>query len=192
MLNQLIQKITFPRVSLWLVGLMFVVPFLSYHHGLPIPSFYTEWIAATLGLAALTLFLRNRHWQDMELPIIALVPLGLIMVLLIQLPTDRIVFPERNILGASYLLWAAVLMLLSRVLTRELGLPEVVETLAWFLLCGGIMNAGIAIFQQFAVDSFLDPVILKRVRIPFANLGQANHFSDYIALALGSLMSLAA
>lgn len=190
MLNELIRKITFPRVSLWLVGLMVVVPFLGYHHYLPIPSFYNEWIAAALGLAALSLFLRNRHWQDMELPVIALVPLGLIVVLLIQIPTDRIVFPERNILGTSYLLWAALLMLLSRMLARELGSSEVVETLAWFLLCGGVINAGIAIFQQFAVDSFLNPVIIKGTRVPFANLGQANHFSDYIALAFASLMLL--
>lgn len=190
MLNGLIQKITFPRVSLWLVGLMWVLPFLSYHHLLPITGFYNEWIAAALGLAATGLFLRNRYWQDMELPVIALVPLGLVVVLLIQIPTDRIVFPEHNILGASYLLWAALLMMLSRLLTRELGLPEVAETLAWFLLCGGIVNAGIAVFQQFGVNSFLDPVIIKSARVPFANLAQPNHFSDYIALALGSLLLL--
>ncbi|MFA7239306.1 MAG: Wzy polymerase domain-containing protein [Sulfuricellaceae bacterium] len=184
------QKITFPRISLWLLGLMFLLPFLVNHHGLPIPSFYGEWLAAALGLAALSLFLRNRYWQDMALPIIALVPLGLIVVLLIQIPTERIVFPERNILGASYLLWAALLMMLSRTLARELGLPEVVETLAWFLLCGGVANAGIAVFQQLKIDTFLDPVILKGVRVPFANLAQPNHFSDYIALALGSLLLL--
>lgn len=190
MLNELLQKITFPRFSLWLVGLMFLLPFLVNHHGLPIPSFYGEWLAAALGLAALGLFLRNRYWQDMELPVIALVPLGLIVVLLIQIPTERIVFPERNILGASYLLWTVLLMMLSRTLTRELGQAEVVETLAWFLLCGGIANAGIAVFQQFRIDTFLDPVILKGVRVPFANLAQPNHFSDYIALALGSALLL--
>lgn len=190
MLNELMQKITFPRFSLWLLGLMFLLPFLVNHHGLPIPSFYGEWLAAALGLAALGLFLRNRYWQDMELPIIALVPLGLIVVLLIQIPTERIVFPERNILGASYLLWTVLLMMLSRTLTRELGLPEVAETLAWFLLCGGVVNAGIAVFQQLKIDTFLDPVILKGVRVPFANLAQPNHFSDYIALALGSSLSL--
>jgi len=184
------HKITFPRVSLWLVGLMFVVPFLSYHHLLPITSFYNEWIAAALGLAALSLFVLNRYWHDMELPIIALVPLGLVVVLLIQIPTDRIVFPEHSVLGASYLLWALLLMMLSRLLSRELGLPEVVETLAWFLLCGGILNAGIAVFQQFGIDSFLDAVIIKKARVPFANLAQPNHFSDYIALALASLLLL--
>jgi len=184
------HKITFPRVSLWLVGLMFVVPFLSYHHWLPIPSFYNEWIAAALGLAALGLFMLNRYWQAMELPIVALVPLGLLVVLLFQIPTGRIVFPEHNILGASYLLWAVLLMMLARSLTRELGLAEVTETLAWFLLCGGILNAGIAIFQQFGVNSFLDAVIIKKVRVPFANIAQPNHFSDYIALALGSLLLL--
>ena len=190
MLNNLSQKITFPRVSLWLVGLMFFLPFLVNHHGLPIPSFYGEWLAAALGLAALGLFLGNRYWQDMELPVIALLPLGLIVVLLCQIPLERIVFPERNILGASYLLWTVLLMMLSRTLTRELGWQEVAETPAWFLLCGGVVNAGIAVFQQLKIDTFLDPLILKGVRVPFANLAQPNHFSDYITLALGSLLFL--
>jgi len=184
------QKITFPRVSLWLVGLMFVLPFLSPHHLLPIPSFYNEWAAAALGLAALGLFLLNRFWQEMDFPVVALVPMGFVIILLIQIPTDRIVFPEHNILGATYLLWATLLMMLSRVLVRELGMAVVVETLAWFLLCGGVLNAGIAVFQQFGVNSFLDAVIVKKVRVPFANIAQPNHFSDYIALALGSLLLL--
>lgn len=184
------QKISFPRVSLWLVGLMFVLPLLSYHHFLPIPSFYGEWIAAVLGLVALGLFMLNRYWQEMELPMVALVPLGLVVIMLVQVPTDRIVLPEHNILGASYLIWAVLLMMLSRVLTRELGLQEVVETLSWFLLCGGVLNAGIAIFQYFGISSVLDGVIVKSARIPFANIGQPNHFSNYITLGLGSLLYL--
>jgi O-antigen ligase len=185
-----LQKITFPRISLWLLGLMCVLPFFGYHHYLPIPSFYNEWFAAALGLAALILFVRNRYWQDMELPLIALVPLGFVVILLIQIPIERVLFPERSILGASYLLWAVLLMMLARTLVRELGLSEVVRTLAWFLLLGGILNAGIAFFQYFKVDSFLDPYIIKKVRVPFANIAQPNHFSDFIALALGSLLLL--
>ncbi len=190
MLSGAMRKISFSRVSLWLVGLMFVLPFLSYHHFLPIPSFYGEWIAAVLGLVALGLFMLNRYWQEMELPMVALVPLGLVVIMLIQVPTDRIVLPEHNILGASYLIWAVLLMMLSRVLTRELGLREVVEILSWFLLCGGVLNAGIAIFQYFGVSSVLDGVIVKSARIPFANIGQPNHFSNYITLGLGSLLYL--
>lgn len=190
MLKTLLQKITFARISLWLLGLMFTLPMLGYHHYLPIPSFYNEWFAAAQGLAALVLFVRKQYWQEMELPCIALVPLGLIVILLLQIPTEYILFPERSILGASYLLWAVLLMMLARTLVRELGLPEVAQTLAWFLLFGGVLNAGIAIFQHFRIDTFLDPYILKKVRVPFANIGQANHFSDYIALALGSLLLL--
>lgn len=190
MLKDILQKITFPRLSLWLVGLMFVLPFLGKHHLLPIPSFYNEWFAAVLGLAALMLFLRNRYWQDMTLPVIALVPLGLIVVLLIQMPTDRIIFPEHNVLGASYLLWAVLLMLLSGTLVRELGMAEVVETLAWFLVCGAVLNAGIAVFQVFGVDTVFDPYVVKKARVPFANIGQPNHFSNLVALGLGSLLYL--
>ncbi len=190
MLKTFLLKITFARISLWLLGLMFVLPFFGYHHYLPIPSFYNEWFAAALGLAALILFVRNRYWQDMELPLIALVPLGFVVILLIQIPIERVLFPERSILGASYLLWAVLLMMLARTLVRELGQPEVVRTLAWFLLFGGVLNAGIAIFQHFNVNTLFDAYIIKKVRVPFANIAQPNHFSDFIALALGSLLLL--
>jgi len=40
------------QASLILTGLMFVVPFLQPYHRFPIPSFYGEWLAFALGLAA--------------------------------------------------------------------------------------------------------------------------------------------
>ncbi|MBS4098967.1 MAG: O-antigen ligase C-terminal domain-containing protein [Sulfuricella sp.] len=184
------QKITFPRVSLWLVGLMFVVPFLGYHHRLPIPSFYGEWIAVALGLAASSLFVFKEYWRGMELPAIAMVPLGLIVILLAQLFTGKIVFPEHSVMAASYLLWAVLLMMLGGVLRRKLGWEEVVTTLAWFLLVGGMLNAVIGVLQYFKIPSLFDPVIIKSSRLVFANLGQPNHFSDYIGLSIGSLVYL--
>ena len=73
------------RVSLFLIGLMGVLPFLQYHHARPIPAFYTEFIAFFLGTAALTLFLAGRYWKNIELPWIVFAPLGLFAVMLLQM-----------------------------------------------------------------------------------------------------------
>src|SRR5882672_2562171 len=40
------------RISLALLGLMVSLPFLNFHHSLPLPTFYTEWMAFALGIAA--------------------------------------------------------------------------------------------------------------------------------------------
>lgn len=169
---------------------MFVVPFLGYHHRLPIPSFVGEWMAAVLGLLAFVPLLRKSSWQSIGLPAIALVPLGLTVILLVQIPLGLVVFPEHSILGASYLLWAMALMMLGSFLRREVGWGEVVETLAWFLLVGGMLNAAMGVLQHFKIPSLFDPFILKTSRVVFANMAQPNHFSDYIGLAVCSTLYL--
>ncbi len=40
------------HLSLILIGLMWVFPFLIYYHAYPRTTFYQEWSAAMLGLAA--------------------------------------------------------------------------------------------------------------------------------------------
>jgi len=41
------------RLCVYLCGLMVSVPFLWPYHYFPFPSFYTEWLAFAIGLAAL-------------------------------------------------------------------------------------------------------------------------------------------
>ncbi|MBI5007043.1 MAG: hypothetical protein HZB95_07940 [Nitrosomonadales bacterium] len=45
------------HISLAFVGLMWVLPFLYYHHAYPITTFYQESGAALLGLCAMPLLL---------------------------------------------------------------------------------------------------------------------------------------
>lgn len=183
------------RVSLWLIGLMWVLPFMVGYHRVPITSFYSEWLAAILGLAALTLFVQRRYWQTMEMPRIAFVPLGLVGLLLVQLAaTDKIAFPSQAFMAALYLLWAVFLMLLGGALRREIGWAGIVTTLARFTLIGGLTSAVIGILQYYQVHSVLDSVIATRSGdgSVFANIGQTNQFANYTGLAIASLLFLLA
>lgn len=180
-----------PHASLWVVGLMWTLPFFNPYHRYPSTNFYTEWSAVIFGLLALTLFVRASRWRNLELPRIALLPLGLIILLLLQIGTNHVVYHEQNILAAAYLLWAVFLMLLGHVLVRELGWEKTVSTLAGFLVLSGVLNATIALVQHYHIPVLFDNLIMVKMRLQaFANMGQRNHFSDYISLGLASLLYL--
>jgi O-antigen ligase len=179
------------RVGLLLVGLMWLLPFLDFHAPLPIPSFYGELTAAVLGLAAMTVLLRQEAWQPFELPRIGLLPLGLAGLVLMQFPFGKIVYPQQALLGMLYLLWALLLMVLGYRLRRVLGWERFAMPLAWFLLVGGVLSMLIVLLQQLGWHGVL--LLPKGLAQSFGgNLGQANHFADYLALALASLLYLRA
>jgi O-antigen ligase len=172
---------------------MWVLPFLQPHRQFPLPSFYTEWLAFALGLGALSLLLQQRFWNNLELPRIALVPLALYPLLLLQFALDKIAYPEQMLLALVYLLWAVFLILLGNILRREIGLTAISNALAWCLVAGGILSAIVALLQHYQIHTFFDPLIsVKTSNAVYGNLAQRNHFADYTCLALASLLFLSA
>lgn len=179
------------RVSLFLIGLMGVLPFLQYHHARPIPAFYTEYIAFFLGTAALTLFLAGRYWKNIELPWIVFAPLGLFAVMLLQMNLGMTAYYEIQVIALLYLLWAMLLVMLGAVLRKEFGLTVISVVLAWSFLVGGELSAIVGILQHFNIHSFLDDFIAaKNFAAVYGNVGQTNHYATHICLALASLVFL--
>ncbi len=164
------------------------LPFLQWKHYYPITDFYTEWLAACLGLLALFFSFRRLD----RLPLIALIPLSLIPVVWLQHTLGLIAYPQQAFLISLYLLWAALIAMLGHALKNEFGPGKVAEVLAWFILAGGLLNSFCAIFQHYHIgtvfDAFVTPDSAETV---YGNLAQQNHFSDYTALGLASLLYLA-
>ncbi len=182
-----------PVVALGLVGAMFCAPFLVGWHHLPIPSFFNELVAAGLGLLACALLLRKRYWQEWQFPSIGLLPLGLVLLLILQVVAGLAVFPQQNMLAALYLLWACCLIMLGAVLRREFELQKIILVLCRFTLLAAVLSSLIGLQQLFHFHSVFDswltvPVSDKLV----ANLGQPNHLADLLALGLISLLLLRA
>jgi O-antigen ligase len=180
-------------IALGLVGAMFCVPFLISWHRYPLTSFFTELVAAVLGLAASVLLLRKRYWQPWQFPIIGLLPLGLVLLLILQIVTVRALFPQQNLLAALFLLWACCMIMLGAVLRQEFELQKIVVVLCRFTLAAGVLSSLIGIQQFFQLHTFFDtwltiPVSNRLV----ANLGQANHLGNLLALGLISLIYLRA
>jgi O-antigen ligase len=176
------------HISLTFVGLMWVLPFLYYHHAYPITTFYQEWGAGLLGLCALPLLLNARFWQAPEVPRIVILPIGLMLVLMFQFLVGRISHFDHMMLLSLYFLFAALLMMLGQVLRVELGLPTLVTVLAVFLLIGAELNTLAGVLQHYRWNTFLNPVVTAKTSYAvYGNTAQPNHYANYLALGMISL-----
>lgn len=178
------------HLSLAALALAWVIPFLEPRHYYPLASFYSEWQAMVLGLVALVLLAAKRAWHD-GLPAILLVPLALAALILHQAALGLPYFGQAWT-PILYLVWAALLIALGAALKRELGMTTIVSALAWCLVIGGELSAVIGLLQYYDISTIFDPLIMPKItgqRI-HGNLGQPNHFANYIALALISIAYL--
>ena len=188
MLKQVAGAFRFAHLSLVFVGLMWVLPFLYYRHAYPLTTFYQEWGAAVLGLCAMPLLVTKRYWQQPEIPRIVLLPIGLLLLVLVQFDLGKIDYFSQTLLTTLYLLWAALLIMLGQRLREELSLPVLATALAAFLLVGAELSTLIGVLQHFHWHSFLDGVVSVKTSLGvFGNMGQPNHFANYISLGLISL-----
>ena len=167
---------------------MWVLPFLYYNHAYPITTFYQEWGAGLLGLCAMPLLLTSRYWQAPEVPRIVMLPIGLMLLLMVQFLAGRISYFDHLMLLALYFMFAALLIMLGQRLRVELGLPALATALAIFLLAGAELNTLAGILQHYRWNTFLNPVITaKTSHAVYGNLAQPNHYANYIALGMISL-----
>ncbi len=188
MLKRLFSNNSSSSISLLFISLMFLLPFVNIYHQLPVISFYSEWIAAILGLAALTPMLKNVAIPNLQIPQISLGFLGLILILCIQWALGMLHSSQYALLILSYLIWAFLLSLLGSQLRRELGWNKMAITLAFFLVIAGIINGGILVLQIVTRTGGTIPFL------PFLDaygpFSQENHFANFTALATASLIYL--
>lgn len=181
----------FLRAAVLLTGLAWTLPFLQPYHRFPITSFYSEWLAFALGLAAALPLLGRNAWRDAAVPIIALAPLGLAVLLALQVALDRVPYAEHAFTAGLYLLWAALMAVLGHVLGRRMTLDTIAGTLAWFLLVGGLVHALIGLMQHYHVSTPFDFLVAQKAGTAvYGNLGQPNHYTAYMTLSLASVAYL--
>lgn len=181
-------QLRFAHISLACAGLMCAVPFLYYKHLFPLSTFYQEWGAAMLGLLAATLLATKSYWQQPEIPRIVLLPIGMMLLVLVQFALGKIAYFEQALLLTLYMLWAGLMVMVGQRLRVEFGLPMVATVLAAFLLLGAEFGALVGIVQHFSWHTLLDDwIAAKRAAYVFGNMGQPNHFADYTSIGLISL-----
>jgi O-antigen ligase len=172
---------------------MFLLPFLNPYHFFPLTNFYTEWLALALGLAALLPLSVKGFWDEVEIPMLVMWLLGFAALLPLQLVWLDIAYPELSMLGALYVIWAAWLVWLGRVLAKSCGMQELAVWLAAMLVLGGLVNSGAAVVQFYGIDFWIGSLVASLGATKggaYGNFGQNNHFADYVTLALVSAIYL--
>ncbi len=140
----------------------------------------------------MTFTLSRRVKGDLRIPWIVLLPAALLLVLVVHVMLGKVAYIEQAITASLYLIWAAMLMVLGSLLRRRVGVDVLVKTLAWCVLAGGVLNAFAGILQTYDIRGLLAPVILYKVGDrAYGNIAQANHYANYVTLAIGSLAFLA-
>ncbi len=197
MLEKKAPSIRACEASLIFIGLMFLLPFVSMYHRLPILTFYAEWIAAAFGFVAIALAFGAASWRKslakfeqtpLKIPQSSFIFVGLAAVLCMQWALGMLHSSQYALLILSYLAWAFLLVLLGSYLRRKLGLEKLVTTLAWYLVIAGIINVCIVILQF--VTRTGGAISLLANWSGYGTLSQANHFANFIALATASLIYL--
>ena len=182
------RRIGVAHISLTLVGLMWVLPFLYYYHAYPLTTFYQEWGAAILGLCASVFLLSGQNWQQPEVPRIVMLPISLMILVLLQYVAGKTTYFDQTLLFALYMLWATLLLMLGHALRKKFGLGVMVTVLAAFMLLGTELGALAGILQHYRWHTFLDTVITaKNGMAVYGNMAQPNHYANYIAMGLVSL-----
>ena len=183
-----LHQLNSTHISLALVGVMWVFPFLHYVHRYPLTTFYQEWWSALLGIAALMLLVGRAYWRRSEIPRIVQLPVALVAIALLQWALGKMVYSDQALLYALYLLFAALLMMLGAWLRDCFGLERLAQALAVCLLVGAEVSAAIGVLQHFRWSTPFDSVIVAKVSVSvYGNLAQPNHFGNYLALGLASL-----
>src|SRR6266850_8604099 len=137
------------RLCLCLCGLMVAVPFLWPHHYFPFPSFYTEWVAFVLGLAALAAIGSAPSRHAVPVPAVCLGLFAFTAVLALQVALGQVAYPLRSAMGALYSIWAALMVLLGAWLAGELGENTDAHSLQWWLAIAGTLVAASGFLQLY-------------------------------------------
>lgn len=180
------------RSCLVLCGLMVTVPFLFPHHYFPFPSFYAEWLAFALGLAALAALGSAPSRHAVPIPAMCLGLFAFTAVLALQVALGQVAYPLRSAMGALYSIWAALIVMLGAWLGNELGERTASHSLQWWLAIAGTLAAASGFFQYYHTPLSAGTVLQPQEpsNLMFGFVGQSNNFANYLGSALLSVAFL--
>jgi len=179
-------------MSLLLAGSLCLLPFLLPYHQQPILSFFPEWLAVALGIAAALTTLLARGVPAVSSPVPAGWLIAFAAFLAAQAAIGGHAYSQLPLLAALYVLYAVLMIWLGAQLTAAFGIERVVTVLAAFLLVGALANSLAGVIQFYGRPRLLVDVIaeLRGSGRAYGNIAQANLYANYLALGVGALLFL--
>jgi O-antigen ligase len=178
-------------ISLLLAGSLCFLPFLVPYHQQPVLSFFPEWLAAALGVAAALALLFSRGVPAASFPAPACWLIAFALVLAAQATIGHHAYFQLPLLAALYVLYAALMIWLGANLAAVVGIERVAIVLAAFLLAGALANSLSGVVQYYGRPRFLEGFVAEaRGHGAYGNIAQRNLYADYLALGAGALLFL--
>src|SRR6267143_286373 len=178
-------------MSLMLAGSLCLLPFLLPYHQQPVLSFFPEWLAAALGIAASLTLLVGRAAPVVALPVLARWLIVFAVYLAAQAASGSHAYSQLPLLAALYVLYAVLMIWLGAHLTAALGIERVAMVLAAFFLIGALANSLAGVIQFYGRPRLFEDVIAElRGNRAYGNIAQANLYANYLALGEGALLFL--
>ena len=183
------------RAGLIFAAALFLLPYLNPYHPLPLPGFYSEWLAFACGCLCIA-FVPFAGRGTLRIPVVSLAPLLLLVVILVQQANGLSPYLELTTASAGYLLWCAGLMAVGATLASSFQIRQVAVVLAFAALIGGIVNALFSALQLHAIitgsmaPNFLVSSLPDGATRVYGNLAQPNHFSAYMLIGVNSALYL--
>ncbi len=169
-----------------------MIPFLVAPHTYPIPTFYSESAAAACWIVLAALVLLVTCNQPTGLPSVALAPLALIVVLILQLAFA----PPLN----PFFSFGAISVLLASVVVCGLGarcrqMSGILIAVAMAVIVGGLLTVAVELLQLFRVpnlpSAFFSMLPSGTGRRMWGNLNQPNQVATYLTFGLAACLFLA-
>lgn len=128
-------------------------------------------------------------WKDgIWIPRITLAPVLLAMALLLQLLLGLSAYSETIWLAVLYLLWLSGMIFLGAYFRKEFTFEILVRWFSWAALLGGLISALFGLLQYLQWQGFFGALIAPHIGgAAYGNLAQANHFANYLSVALVGL-----
>src|SRR5437667_6073796 len=139
------------RLSLVLCGLLVSAPFLNPYHTYPLLTFYTEWLAFAIALAALAAIAAAPSRNAVPIPGLCVGLFLLTALLVLQAALGQVAYPLRSATGALYTSWAGLLVMLGAWLRSELGEAAVSRALQWWIGAAGLLAAASGLVQYYHI-----------------------------------------
>lgn len=179
-------------ISLLLAGGMCLLPFVLPFHRQPILSFYVEWLAVGLGVAAGLATLIHRGFRsDAALPAPALWLVAFAAFVFLRAALGDQTYPAAGLLAALYVLYAVLMLQLGAQLVAVFGIERVAAVLAAFVLVGALANAVAGVIQFYGRPALFEDVIAElRGNRAYGNIAQSNLYTNYLALGQAALLLL--
>jgi len=181
-----------PEIGLLLAGCVCLLPFVLPYHQQPILSFYPEWLAVALGVAAAFAMLVRRGFKtDAAVPAPALWLSAFALFLASRWVFGGQAYPASALLAFLYVLFAVLMMQLGAQLVATLGIERVAIALAAFVLAGALTNAVAGVIQFYGRPAlFADFIAELRGGRAYGNIAQSNLYTNYLALGQAALLFL--